>query len=463
MKTQLYTILCYYLKKTGVFFNKSRLKQLITSHPYHNSLYAMVDVLEELNLENVALRLDMKGLLANGFPVIVFTAKGERKFIVVENIVKNEVHYYNAETGCSIESLDVFANKWTGIALYAAQDEIQAELERKKIAAEKHLLHWRTILSIMAGFACMVLWSVSITWTYTLISILSLCAFGLAVSILLAMHEFGESNRLLHKVCHLNRLTNCNEVLHSSAAKLFGWLSMSDIGLCYFVGSIFSLLLAGVVQHLDAATSWLLTLALFSFPYTLFSLSYQIFIVKKMCPLCLGVIGVLWAKIALAIFSWNGLTFTPISPVTVLSLLAGFALPIVAWAYVKPLWKEYIRIRNYEYNYLRLKRTPEVISAMLSMEPTHSMDFIPDEIHLGSVDAPMHITVAMSLFCKPCGDSWNVLNHWLATYPGLFWLTVRFSGYNSKNAKNTELIDALTGISIQSGNDAFRKALTDWN
>jgi hypothetical protein len=73
MNKDLYVILCYYLKKTGTSFDKNRLKQLLYSHPEHNSLYAMVDVLDELRLENIALRTDMHGLLANGFPVMVRT------------------------------------------------------------------------------------------------------------------------------------------------------------------------------------------------------------------------------------------------------------------------------------------------------------------------------------------------------------------------------------------------------
>ena len=138
-------------------------------------------------------------------------------------------------------------------------------------------------------------------------------------------------------------------------------------------------------------------------------------------------------------------------------------MPVVAWAYVKPLWKEYIRIRDYEYYYLRLRRMPVVIRAMLSIEPAHSMDFIPDEIHLGTVNASIHITIVMDLFCKSCADNWNILNRWLETYHGLFWLTVRFIGYNSKHVTTRELVNALTGIYIQSGDDAFCKAMTDWN
>lgn len=179
--------------------------------------------------------------------------------------------------------------------------------------------------------------------------------------------------------------------------------------------------------------------------------------------MCLCVVGVLWAEIALAIFSWKSLAFIPISPFTVFSLLLGFALPVIIWAYIKPLWKENVRIREYEYNYLRIKRMPVVIRALLSTEPPLAMNFIPGEIHLGNMNVPVHVTIVMSLFCKPCADSWNLLSRWLTTYPDLFRLTVRFTGYGAHDTRNTELIGALTGIYIQSGGDAFSKALNDWD
>jgi uncharacterized membrane protein len=459
---QLYNILCYYLKNTGAFFNKLKLRQLITSHPDRNSLYAMTDTLDALHIDNVALRTDLKGLMANGFPAIVFVAeKGERRFCVVENINENQVYCYDDEKGKTVEPLDEFVNKWTGVVLYVAQGEIQAELARKKTVPETRLLQWRTVLSIVTGAVCITIWGASVVWSPVLICLFALFVMGLIISVLLAMHEFGESNSLLHKVCHLNRLTNCNDVLQSSASKLFGWLSMSDIGLCFFVGGILSLIFAGVTQQLDTVIAWLLVLTLCSFPYTLFSLSYQSLKVKKVCPLCLGVIGVLWVIIALAIFSWKGLVFSPISLLAVFSLLTGFALPIMVWAHVKPIWKENIRIRNYEYNYLRLKRMPAVIRALLSTEPINMMAFRPDEINLGKTDASIHITAVISSSCKPCANAWSELNQWIQAYPNKLWVTVRFTGYDSKQT-DTELIDALTGIYLQSGSNAFCEALSSW-
>ena len=460
---QVYAILCYYLKQTGISFSKFKLKQMLSTHPEHESMYAMADVLDELTVEYRALRVKMEELQRNGFPAIVYLVEeGKRSFRVIEDIDEDNVYFFDVEVGQGIESLETFTDKWSGVALYAAQNEVRDELEQKKSLKEERLLRWRAPLAIVAALACLTAWTVSVEWSFHLICLVFLSATGTGVSILLTMHDFKESNRFLHKVCHMHRLTNCNAVLQSSAAKLFGWLSMSDIGLCYFSGSMLTLILSGVTPYPNATVVWLSALALFAFPYTVFSLWYQICKVKQVCPLCIGVISVLWGQTALAIYYWPDMLFFPVSPTSVFILFAGFALPIILWAYVKPLWKEYNRICNYEYWYLRLRHNPEVIRALFASEPARKMDFSADEIHLGTLDASLHITAALSLNCKPCIVAWNNLRKWLTAYPGLLWITVRFWGYNLLGTMNKELIDAMTGIYLQSGADAFCDALDDW-
>ncbi len=292
MEKQPYNILCYYLRKSKIFFDKRRLKQLLTSHPDGDSLYAIVDTLNEMNIKNIALKSDLKELQSNGFPTIAFIiTEKERKFIVVEDISDNQVFYYEANTGNTSEVIEEFVWKWSGILLYAEQDEILAELEQKKNISEKRLLHWRIILAVFSGLLCTAIWSVSIVWSPVLCSFLFLYLCGLIISILLTMEEFGESNQFLHKVCHLNRVTNCNAVLKSGASKLFGWLSMADIGLCYFLGCIFSLFFAGIGQQLNAVVCWLLVLAICSFPYTLFFLVLSDFQSEKSVSFLPGCCG----------------------------------------------------------------------------------------------------------------------------------------------------------------------------
>lgn len=454
MNNQSYSILSQYLKETGVPFSKPRLKQLLSSHPDSNSLYAIVDVLDELSIENIALRLGIDDLQENGFPAIVHTNEDRGAFVLVTNISDDKIYYYKAEGEQTVEPLDMFIQKWSGVALYVVQDELPVGKNHNKDLREKNLKQWRAALAILVGLSCVALWSVYAVWSVSVVLLFILCAFGLTISILLTMHDFGESNRLLHKVCHLNRTTNCNAVLQSSAAKLFGWLSMSDIGLCYFSGKILSLVLAA---NSNNVVSWLLILAMCTFPYTVFSLWFQALKIKRWCLLCLGVIGILWAEIALTIFIWSSLPFFPILPDVIFSLLMGFAMPIFAWAYVKPLWKEHIRVRGYEYRYMRLKRMPEFIRAMLAREPAKDMKFSADDTHLGTIDAPVHITVLLSLNCRPCAKLWVVLVRLLAEYSGSLWLTVRFS--TGKSIK--DVFDTFSAIYLQQGEEAFCKALTD--
>jgi len=237
---------------------------------------------------------------------------------------------------------------------------------------------------------------------------------------------------------------------------------MSDIGLCYFAGKILSLMLIGVTNNSVFAVSWLLVLALCTFPYTVFSVWHQAFKIKKWCPLCLAVIVVLWAEIALAISIWSDLAFFPVTSAAVFALLTGFALPVFAWAYVKPLWKEHIRISGYEYRYKRLKRTPDFIHAMLAKEPVHDMEFSAEDIHLGAINAPVHITAIMSLYCQPCVKSWNVLIRLISEYSDSLRVTVRFfTGYGSLKS-DKEIYDVLATIYLQMGQESFCKALTDW-
>ena len=57
----------------------------------------MSDALDELDIENVTLRLDMDSLRANGFPAIGHIKEGGGSFIVIEDIFDSKIHYYNAK------------------------------------------------------------------------------------------------------------------------------------------------------------------------------------------------------------------------------------------------------------------------------------------------------------------------------------------------------------------------------
>ncbi|MCD7849937.1 MAG: vitamin K epoxide reductase family protein [Parabacteroides sp.] len=120
------------------------------------------------------------------------------------------------------------------------------------------------------------------------------------------------------KVCKIGKYTGCEDVLNSPAAKI-GNISMSDIGIVYFAGGIFTLALSVYVGQQYLVFPVLLLFSLCSIPYILFSISYQAFKVRKWCPFCLSVIFMLLLECLLAIFDMKSYSFDT-------SLLQGITL-----------------------------------------------------------------------------------------------------------------------------------------
>ena len=461
MNKQIYTILSQYLEGRNIPVDRTKLKYLLQSHPESNSLNSVSDTLNELHIKHIILySLNTDDLISNGFPVIVQTNEGS--FLIVEYITRDRIDYYEAGTGIRSMPLNLFNRKWTGIALYIEENNSPGERQSAPDKIPAWVPDLRIPLLILSAVACAGVWCLSVNWSPKLAWLLFFNIAGLVASILLTIHEWGEANSFIHKVCHLNRKTNCNKVLQSPAAKLFGWIPMSDIGLCYFSGSIIAIMLSGIARQTDQVISWLFVFSLCALPYTLFSLWYQAYKVEKWCSLCLAVIVALWAENILSVIYWHQITLFPVSALTLFILSFGFLLPTCIWIFINPVRKEYSRIRKYERRYLRIKNAPHVIRALLEKEQRRDMNFSSDEIHLGAINAPLHLTVVVSLHCRPCRREWETLNELYALSPGSIRFTLRFAGYGNTNLSMDQQIDSLTGIYKQYGPESFCEALTYW-
>lgn len=96
-----------------------------------------------------------------------------------------------------------------------------------------------------------------------------------------------KNNPLLQKVCTGIAKGDCNAVLTGKQAKLFSWLSWSEVGFFYFTGCLLVLLFsANTLNNSIALIAWLNILSL---PYTIFSIYYQWRVAKQWCVLCLVV------------------------------------------------------------------------------------------------------------------------------------------------------------------------------
>lgn len=113
--------------------------------------------------------------------------------------------------------------------------------------------------------------------------------FGLWLSLMLMQKSLGIHTSTSERVCGILEQGGCDVITTSAASKLFGAFSWSEVGFGYFGVSLVVLL---VFPYLWPALALCNILCL---PYTVWSITYQKFVARHWCTLCVGVQTTLWA------------------------------------------------------------------------------------------------------------------------------------------------------------------------
>jgi uncharacterized membrane protein/protein-disulfide isomerase len=275
---------------------------------------------------------------------------------------------------------------------------------------------------------------------------------GIALSVLLLIAQSDQNNSLVQKLCNSSKKTSCQTVLDSKASKLFGWLSLSELGLVYFSGGFFVLLFSsfsvGSIQRLPFL-AWLSVLAL---PYTLFSVYYQKFVVKQWCPLCLGVLILLWLEFALGFQFLNLPTFPTLNVPNLQLLILGFAIPTAFWLLAKPWWQESQQLNPAKQELNTFKMDGEVFGSLLEKSKFVETGNIEYEMVLGNPNAEHEILMVTNLFCKPCAKAHRQLESLLWEFSE----TVRFKFRFVSQSEIAQQILMLPNPTTQ------KEALAEW-
>ena len=223
---------------------------------------------------------------------------------------------------------------------------------------------------------------------------------GIVLSVLLILHEFEVHLAFTDKLCHLNKATNCNTVLHDKASKVFGWFGWADAGFVYFTGSFLFLLQSPQGEGL----SLLAILAALSVPYPIFSIYYQGFVLKKWCPMCLGVQLILITEFILLLPQLSRLTFSFDS---VTRLLLSLLVTAIVYTLFILFRKEQMSGEMHYYKYLGFKKNPDILRVLLMNQPRHEIPLSENSLLFGNRDASIRITAFLSLHCSHCARAFE--------------------------------------------------------
>ncbi|WP_266366910.1 vitamin K epoxide reductase family protein [Tellurirhabdus rosea] len=401
-----YDALVYLIEAVKLPITAASVKEQLYLHPDFPSLLAMSDVLTEWNVPNLATRVYSEQLTEIPLPAMAYLEVNGGYFAPIRKATAERVEWLDTNRGWQTESLADFSRKWNHVVLLMEPNEASGEaayLQKKK---EQLMANAR--MPVVMGGLLLCLWCVSslaLPQTFfndwTLPALLAAKVIGIVVTTLLLWYTIDTDNNLLRSLCSLDNRTDCNSVLTSEAAKLWGWLGWSEIGFTYFSGTSLALLI-GQGTALPSVLAWLLVLNALALPYTVYSIYYQYAVAKYWCTLCVAVQALLWVEFALGLTYWQMATLAVSSELIAVFALS-FTLPIVLWTWMKKPLQEAARVFPLRRELQRAKFNPDYVESLFARQP--QMPPVFEEmrvINIGNPTAAHVLTVVTNPLCGPC-------------------------------------------------------------
>ncbi len=415
--SSLFYILKTFLRKQELKTDFDELEFQLLSHPSYPSLHSVTGVLNHFGIDNLALKVPVDRNILKQLPKTFITLNKKDQFLVAtkEGDLISTISHDRRRNKLSA---DKFLESWRGVVVVTEEDD---KILKKTSNSRAHsIVYLVTACIILALFFFQ---SPTVFQTsHFLFSII-----GLAVSLLTVRHELGLNTRMLHKVCSVSETTSCDAVLNSKGATILGWFKLSDGSLVYFLGLVLSWNILLIFQIDDFPIVLLTVLAL---PITLYSIFYQIFVVKKWCPLCLGIVVILWMQVCTLYFFEDSLITLNVNSISISILLLGFLVAFSFWLFSKPLLMKQVELKTLSIAHNKFKRNYALFNALLSKNEkveTQIPEIHDKEINLGNTYAPIELLIVTNPLCVYCKSAHHDVEGLLRTNHSNFRVLIRFN------------------------------------
>lgn len=404
-----------FMRRIGIAVSRRHLYRMVASHADYPSLLSIADSLERLGLRYGIQRIEREDISDVSVPCL----------LPLEVNGGDLLEIYSLEDLKRKQSDIAY---WNGIVINIEQDVRPSDSQNHRLfVAEKSVkvLLWTMVLSV----ALMLLWFVA--------SSLSLFGFGWALSAsvgvvigyFLFAKEVGVKYRLVENFCNIGVRSNCDDVLQSDGAVVFGEIKLSYLSFSYFV---FHLLLSAIFCSLPNYGFSVFVvgagMTILAIPVVIYSLFCQAFRLKAWCRLCLAVAGtcVLMSALFAGHYALNRVEPVRYDGVTI-SILG--ALYLIVTAAVVLLGRT-VRDANDDFQAAReaerIKNNPHIYNFLLHQQRKVDSSFLADELRIGSPGADVEIVMASNLHCRPCRDQHRVASELVALFPDRVSVAFRF-------------------------------------
>ncbi len=370
------------------------------THPEPNSLKAIQDFLVGQGIESKVYNLpqEMLGEINGSF---VAHFKDQDEFVVAKQLEKGRIEVINVD-GTTIQSIELFNKRWTGIVLLI--DEDTKNPVSGYLKSENKLKIWirnnleKFFVIILTISLIIILGSLGLKSV-----LLALLFIPLYASYSLVNIELGQSSAFDKLICSSSKIVNCESVINSPISKIFGKIRLSFIGLFYFT---FLLILLFELYFINSSAliifQTITALCLLITPISIYLIGYQIVKIGKICPYCI-------TTQSIVILLGGCFFIDSILPLTLISFsYLGYAVAAIMLSFYLTI-KTANTLKNkndlmyYKNSYLKIKRNPIVFNSILQNEKNKL--FPNNELILKSSEGSQNICFVLDLSCKHCVDA----------------------------------------------------------
>ena len=397
-----------YLKLLKVKVNNTTVNESLQNHPDWPSLLCISDCLNKWDIPNAAGKMDISKLDELPTPFIAYTNDRGNPLTVVNEVSDKTLQSFqkNYDKAITVSKED-FLKNWNGVYLIAEPNEHSGE---PNFEVNKRKAFFNSLIPAAAFTLIAILTFIFVNRIVTVNNDLPqftatgiyihyfILLTGIFITALLLWYEIDKSNPLLQKVCTGIAKGDCNAILTGKQAKVFSWLSWSEVGFFYFTGALLTLLFA---ENSISLIAWLNILTL---PYTVFSVYYQWRVAKQWCVLCLAVQALLLIG-GINVIASNFLLPIPNFQSLIPNSLLLFALSPLLWYAVKPYILKLQEAKNTKREYLRIKFNAEIFETLLKKQKVITLSVDGLGIDLGNPAAKNTLIKICSPTCGPCGKA----------------------------------------------------------
>lgn len=441
------------IRLKNIRITPGEVEDALLRHPHYPSLAALTEMFSRYKIQTLALRTSSEHLHKMDFPAIAHLVDGN--FSILLDVEGDHVVYMDVDGKKRRELLRNFSNHWTG-ALFMTDAEggdPLYDLKKRREALSRMKVPLLLLLAMTLVMASCIL-----SQSLLLSVVLMLTLTGAALTVVLGSKAFQEG-KFGNSFCRGNAKIDCNAVLNSSAASVWG-MPMTNVGFIFFAGSFLALVLGIFAGNISIPLMTLTMLA--AVPYAFFSIYYQYSVVRKWCTLCIAVQGIVLLSAVLLVIEYNTSAHSIPDANSILVLFTGFVLTAMYMFFPgEPFQGTAARLRETERKLNVWKSDPEFFRILLQRQKFVDASPFRDEIILGNAAANTTVVMVIDPACKPCEKALKTLMkvyHLVVPHVKLY---LRFK-FDPNDAMSIYVVDQLLTLGAMADEKMIIEALNDF-